>query len=350
LGVSFVCSLLEATLLSAGLATLSALSSKGHRGAGVLLDLKRRRMDDAISGILMLNTLAHTLGATLAGAQAAKVFGSTWVGVFSGVLTFLILVVSEIIPKTLGTVYARSLASLVGWTLLFLTRFMGPALVLSRSLTRLMTRGGKASLSRGELEAVIDDATRDGALSSAESTLFANLLRINDAQVEDVMTPRTVCFMMPAEATVEDLLAEPDSDACSRIPLYRDQPDHVIGYALQRDVMKATAIDGDRSRRLETFMREVWFIPETNSVGMALQQFLERREPIAMVTDEHGGLAGLVTLEDLTETMLGTEIVDESDRIVDLRQKAIELRDQRLERMRRKSRLVSGDSQPEETP
>jgi CBS domain containing-hemolysin-like protein len=342
LGVSFLCSLLEAALFSARLATLSEQRSRGIAGAGLLLDIKRTRVDDAISAILILNTLANTLGATLAGAQAAHVFGSAWVGVFSGVLTFLILVVSEIIPKTLGAVYSHSLSGFVGWALQILTRVMAPALVLSRTLTRLLTRGEKASFSRGELAAVINAATRDGALTLQESTLFANLLRFNKVQVEDVMTPRTVVFMMPAGASADDLLHEPQAEAFSRIPLYGEEPDDVVGYVLQRDVLKSLAAGGDRRQKLETWMREIWFVPELIPVGSALRQFLERREPIAMATDEHGALTGLVSLEDLTETALGAEIVDEFDRIVDLRQAAMELRDRRLERLRRKRKLVVG--------
>jgi CBS domain containing-hemolysin-like protein len=344
LGVSFLCSLLEAALLSVRMATLSERRAAGSRGAGHLLELKRHRVDDAISAILILNTISNTLGATLAGAQAATVFGSAWIGLFSGVLTFLILVVSEIIPKTLGAVYARSLASPVGWILTGLTRLMAPALVLSRALTRLLTPGKRAAYSRGELAAVIETAARDGALSEEESSLLANLLRTKDLQVEDVMTPRTVMFTMADEATVDDLLSEPEAEAFSRFPLYQGDPDNVVGYVLQRDVMKAVAGGDGRDRKLASFAREIRFIPELISVGQALQQFLARRETIAMVTYEHGGVAGLVTLEDLTETMLGTEIVDEFDRIVDLRQKALELRDRRLERLRKKRRLVSDPS------
>jgi CBS domain containing-hemolysin-like protein len=339
--------LLEATLLSARMATLSEQRDLGNRGAGLLHELKRNRVDDAISAILILNTISNTLGATLAGAQAAHLWGSAWIGLFSGVMTLLILVVSEIIPKTLGAVYWRSLGGLVGWVLMYLMRLMLPALIVSRALTRLLTRRKRTSYSRGELGAVIETAAREGALSQDESMLLANLLHIKELQVEDVMTPRTVMFMMPVEATVEDLLSAADAEAFSRIPLYRDDPDNVVGYVLQRDVMKAAATGCEKTRPLESFLREIGFIPELIGVGEALKQFLERREPIAMVTDEHGGVAGLVTLEDLTETMLGTEIVDEFDRIVDLRQKALELRDRRLERLRRKRGRVSGAASDE---
>jgi CBS domain containing-hemolysin-like protein len=340
--VSFTCSLLEATLLSARAATLAAQRAEGSVGAGLLLDLKRHRVDDAISAILILNTLANTLGATLAGAQAARVFGDAWIGVFSGVMTLVILVGSEIIPKTLGAVYVHALSGFAGRALRVMTWLMAPALVVSRLLTRVLARGPRTLFSRGELDAMLATATQDGALSASESRLLANLLRLKEVQVEDVMTPRTVAFMLPVEATVGELLVCREAEAFSRIPLFQGNPDNVVGYILQREVMKAAATGCDPGRRLETFRREIPFVPELISVPQALQQFLARREPIAMVTDEHGGLSGLVTLEDLTETLLGTEIVDELDQTVDLRQKALELRDRRLERKRERREVASG--------
>ncbi|HXV78048.1 MAG TPA: hemolysin family protein [Candidatus Polarisedimenticolaceae bacterium] len=335
LGVSFLCSLLEAALLSARTARLIEKRAAGVIGAGLLLTLKQSRLDDAISAVLILNTIANTLGATLAGAQAAQVFGRTWVGVFSGLLTFVILIVSEIIPKTLGAVYSTQLSGMVGWTLTGLVKLMSPALFLSRVITRLLARGGGASLSRSELATVISMATREGVLSPEESRMFANLLRFDSIQVEDVMTPRTVTFMLPADATIADLLAEAEARFFSRIPLFRPDRDHVVGYVLQRDVLKAVAEHCDREQPLERFMRPISHIPELASVGAALRRILKQREPIAVVTDEHGGVAGLVTLEDLTETILGTEIVDESDQVADMRVSATKLRDQRLERIRK---------------
>jgi CBS domain containing-hemolysin-like protein len=347
LGISFLCSLLEAALLSARSSTLIELESRGNRGAGILLAIKRTQIDDAISAILILNTLANTLGATMAGAEAARVFGSTWIGLFSGALAFMILIFSEIIPKTLGAVYTRAIANFVGRTLKAMIWLMGPVLVMARALTRLLIRRDDRRVSIGELAAVIDTASREGALSIEQSKLFANLLRFDEIQVEDVMTPRTVIVSLPVDATVEEMLSLPETEAFSRIPLYRGDHDNIVGYVLQHEVTKAVATGGDRSRPLESFMREIWFVPELISVGSALKQFLKRREPIAVVTDEHGGLAGLVTLEDLTETVLGAEIVDESDTVVDLRSKALELRDRRLERLRRKrERGAGGPAEP----
>jgi CBS domain containing-hemolysin-like protein len=342
LAVSHLCSLLEASFLSVRLAALAGLQARGSTGAARLLELKQHRVDDAISAVLILNTLANTLGATLAGAQAAKVFGAAWVGVFSGVLTLLILVFSEIIPKTLGAVYARGLAGFVGHALHLLTRLMAPALFVSGVLTRALTRSAPDPFSRGELQAMIAAAAREGALSAEETRIFDNLLRFHEIEVGDVMTPRPVVFMLGAEQTVAELLREPEADAFSRIPLYRGDRDNVIGYALQREVLKAVATGCDTGQPLERLLRPISFVPVVMSVGDALSQLLRQREPIAMVADELGGLAGLVTLEDLTETLLGAEIVDESDFVVDLRQAAAELRQRRLERMRRKREQASG--------
>jgi CBS domain containing-hemolysin-like protein len=335
LGVSFTCSLLEAALLSVRMVWLTDKRAAGNRGAGLLLDLKQHRIDDAISAILILNTMANTLGATLAGAQAAHVFGSAWVGVFSGILTLLILVVSEIIPKTLGAVYAGPLSGPIGWVLSLLVRFMWPVLFLSRAITRRLTRGRAPGLSRGELVSVIGMASQEGVISPEETAMFTNLLQFNSIQVEHVMTPRTVTFMLSADATIANMLTEPEAEVFSRIPLYRDDRDNVIGYVLQRDVLKAVAENCDRGLPLTRFMRPISYIPELARVGAAMRQLLDKREPIAIATDERGGMAGLVTLEDLTETILGVEIIDESDQVADLRAAAVRLRDDRLERLKR---------------
>lgn len=340
-GVSFLCSLLEAALLSSRNSTLKQQIEQGNSGADLLLQLRSERVDDAISAILTLNTVANTLGATLAGAQATRIFGSAWVGVFSGALTFTILVVSEIIPKTLGAVYWRQLSWLVGWSLHLLTKAMRPALVLSRLLTRLLTRGHAPLLSRGELATTIATAAEHGAISPGASRIFENLLRFDEVRVEDVMTPRTVAVMLPGGATIGEFLADREAEAFSRIPLYRDSRDNVIGYVLHREILKRVAEGTHQDTRLQSLMRPIPFVPEVATVAAAMSQVLERREPIAMAIDEHGGISGLVTLEDLTETVLGVEIVDESDRIVDQRQAAAKLRDRRMERMRLRRRSES---------
>jgi CBS domain containing-hemolysin-like protein len=312
---------------------------RGNSGARLLLEIRTQRVDDAISAILTLNTVANTLGATLAGAQAARVFGNVWVGAFSGLLAFLILVISEIIPKTLGAVYWRQLSGVVGWALQLLTKAMTPALLVSRLLTRFLTRGSSTSFSRSELAATVATASLHGVISPGESRIFENLLHFDEVRVEDVMTPRTVTLMLQAESTIRDLLDNREAEAFSRIPLYRDHQDNIVGYVLQRQVLKAVADGTSQETALAELMHPIPFIPEMATVGAALRQILERREPIAMAIDEHGGVSGLVTLEDLTETVLGVEIIDESDRIIDQRLAAAALRDQRMERLTRRRQM-----------
>ena len=339
LGVSFLCSLLEATLLATRASNLVHQRDEGKRGAGHLLELKQNRLDDAISAILILNTVSNTLGATMAGAQAGVVFENRWVGVFSGVLTLGILIFSEIIPKTLGAVYPRQLAGFTGWVLYGLTRSMAPVLYLSRLLTRVLTRDRDTAISRDEITAFITTASREGVLSADESRMVESLLRFNDVRVEDVMTPRTVVYALPVTATIADLLASAEANAFSRIPLYRDEVDDIAGYVLKIEVLRAVAAGVDRETTLQRYLRNVSFIPELATVGQALRQLASSREHLAMTTDEHGSISGLVTLEDLMETVLGFEIVDESDETVDMRQRAARLREQRLARMRRKRQL-----------
>ena len=340
LSVSFFCSLLEAALFSAGPGMLVDKQAGGSRGAGLLLEMKEKRIDDAISAILILNTLANTLGATMAGAQAARIFGSGAVGIFSAILTFLILIFSEIIPKTLGALYATQLAGLVGYVLVGLTWVMSPALRLSRMLTRVLAPAQPSQLSKGELEAWIATAAREGALGATQTRLLESLMRFDDVRVADVMTPRPMVMMMPSDATVADLLATPEAEPFSRIPLYtRDKVDDVVGYLLQRDLLKEVASGEGRGRPLSDFRRPVFFIPGFLRAGAGLAQLLDRREALAIVVDEHGAIEGVITLEDLTETLIGAEIVDESDRVVDLRQAALKYRDLRLDRLRRRRGL-----------
>jgi CBS domain containing-hemolysin-like protein len=333
LGVSFFCSLLEAALFSSRTTRVMQKRDAGSRGAAFLLEIKEKKLDDAISSVLILNTLANSLGAVLAGAQAGKLFGDVGVGIFTGFLTLAILLGSEIVPKTLGAVYADLLTPFVGWALRILAWLMAPILFLSRSLTRLLVREQASGPSRSDLAAMVDMAAREGALSGDESVLFANVLGAREIRVEDVMTPRTVCVMLPETTTIQELVNDRAAQAFSRIPLYRENRDNVLGYVLQRDLLSSLARGGRPDQPLRDFLRPIDFLPESATAAAAFRRFRGRREHLAMVSDEHGGIAGLVTLEDITETLLGIEIVDESDHVADLRQLATRLRDERLARL-----------------
>lgn len=347
--LSFLCSLLEATLLSIRVSELVGRKNSGERGAAILLDIKQNRLDDAISAVLTLNTIAQTIGAALAGAQAAVVFGDAWVGVFSGVLTLLVLVLSELIPKTLGTSHASRLVGFVGRALRVYMAVLAPLLFMTRLLTKLFTRETKKPISRAELAALLGIATREGTLRRDESRLFDNVLRLEEVTVADVMTPRTVAMMLPATTSIADFLVHPSIDIFSRIPLYGENRDEIVGYIVQRDVLAALARGADPHEPLSYFKRDVWFIPENVSLGSALRQFLQRREHMAIVADEFGSVSGLVTFEDLIETILGAEILDESDRVVDMRALAIQLRDRRMRRTTDKLESADGPNDTDDS-
>lgn len=341
-GISFLCSLLEAALLSSSPAALD--ERREEKGVKRLLLFKTERIDDALSAILTFNTVANTFGAVMVGAEAERwarqAFDPDWASTAAGavavVLTLSILAFAEIIPKTLGAVYSRQLAGFVGHMLFALTRLLAPVLILTRTITRLLTRGGTDSMSRGEVAAFLTMATQSGALEAHESDLYQNLMRFGSIKVRDVMTPRTVAVMVEANMTLGEFLDSRETKSFSRIPVYEETRDEVTGYALQTDVLRAAVQGVDRSKSIREFTRPACFLPDVVNIADALRFFVSRREPLALVTDERGSLVGLLTREDVVETILGEEILDESDKIVDLRQVAIKMRDQRIRELEKR--------------
>lgn len=333
LAISFVCSLCEAVLLSGSIGELEDRRSKGDKGAGYLLELKQKRMEDAITAILTLNTIAHTAGTSFAGAQAGKVLGNDeWtIGIFSASLVAAVLIGAEIIPKTLGTAYASSLSGIAGRAIHWMMISVWPLLAFTRLITGALQSGERTLISRGELAAMVAIAHQEGTLRADDSRLVSNALRYHEIKVEDVMTPRTVIVMVRADTAIQALIHDDRLRVFSRIPVYEDTRDNVIGYILLREVLSALARGVSAKVPVSRFVRKVAFIPEGASLDRALRRLTESREHMALVGDEFGGLAGLVTLEDLMETLLGIEILDESDRVADLRAEAAHLRERRLE-------------------
>jgi CBS domain containing-hemolysin-like protein len=336
--VSHFCSLLETTLFFVRQSALLDRRAQGNAGAARLLAIKRDRIDDAIAAILILNTLAIAVGSTLAGAQAARLFGEARVGWLSAALTVLLLVVSEIIPKSMAARYAARLSGFVGYALSALMTVMAPALVVTRALVHLLARHPRERFTRREFTLLVDAAPREGAISLAESALIENLIYSREVAVREVMTPAPHILMMEAERTVADLLADPGVDAFSRIPLYRNDRRHVVGYLLHREVLKAYAENNDSRRPLADFLRPIPILRETVPVPKAMEQILQQHEAIALVADQRGEAIGLVTLEDLIEAILGMEITDEAEAVGALRPAVTQSRKRRAERLRRKRR------------
>jgi len=340
-----ICSWLETVLFSVRISTLVERKSAGSAGAARLLDIKRNRIEDAIGAVLIVNTVASTLGTTLAGAQATKLFGELEVGLLSAALIVLLLIVSEIIPKTLAARYAGAASGFTGFALSYLIRLTGPVLFVTRGLVRLLARRPRERLTRREFAILVGTAPREGAISLAESALIGNLIYSRDVRLGDVMTPRSLIFMLDEKQTVADLLTAPGADAFSRIPLSRGVEREIVGYISHREVLKEFALENDRGRMLASFLRPMPRLPASLSVGAGLEALLHEREAIALVIGRGNAPTGLVALEDLLEALLGMEITDEADAVETQRSAIAQSRRRRNSKLRRRRRreLPSGD-------
>lgn len=332
LGFSFLCSVGEAVLLSVTDAHVALLEQEG-KTAGRRLRRLKADINKPLAAILTLNTIAHTIGAAGAGAQAAEVFGSRYVGVASAVLTLLILILSEIIPKTLGAVYWRQLAPSTAWLLKYLVIVLYPFVKLSEVLTAGMNHEGTLSgFSREEIAAMADISSREGQIAEQESRILKNLLLLRDTRVSAAMTPRTVIFSLSENVTVEAFFHKYDQLPFSRIPIYDGEPEHITGFVMRNDLLLAQA-RGNRNAPLSNYRRDIKAIPVTMSLAEAFDQFLQLRVHIMLVVDEYGGVDGILTLEDVLETLLGLEIVDEKDDAVDMQKVARKLWQKRARQM-----------------
>lgn len=317
LGFSFLCSIAEAVLLSLSPSYIASLEETGPKRAARLAHLKEN-IDRPLAAILSLNTIAHTVGAAGVGAQATEIFGSQYVGATSAVLTLLILVFSEILPKTIGALYWRWLAPSVARLVQFLIVLMYPLVLLSEVLTRMMTRGQKTSIiTREELAALAHIGAEEGHLDDSETRILRNLFRLRNLQVSDIMTPRTVIVAMPEDMTVHEVLEKHPDLPLSRIPTYKEHLDDITGFVLKTDILLAEA-QGKPDAPLSEYRREIDVVPGSASISKLFDVLLNRGTHILLVIDEYGGTDGLVTLEDLMETVLGMEIVDEADETVDM--------------------------------
>lgn len=332
LGFSFLCSIAEAVILSVTSAHIAMLNKEGKAAGKRLLQLKGD-INKPLAAILTLNTIAHTVGAAGAGAQAVKVFGSAYVGIASAILTLLILIFSEIIPKTLGAHYWRQLAPITATLLKGLVWVLYPFVKLSELLTRGLTHGPTLTgFSRQEFVAMAEVSVKEGQLKQLESTILKNLLRLRKTPIATAMTPRTVVFSLPEDLTVADFFRQHGQKRFSRIPIYAENQDQVSGFVLRSDLLLAQA-RGNGDNPLKTYLRTLPALLDRMSLSQAFDEFLRLRAHIMLVVDEYGGLKGLLTLEDLLETLLGLEIVDEGDNTVDMQQLARRLWKRRAQEM-----------------
>ena len=328
LGFSFLCSIAEAVLLSVTTPYIALLESQNKPSATELRRLKHD-INKPLAAILTLNTIAHTVGAAGAGAQATKIFGSAYLGIASAILTLLILVFSEIIPKTLGAHYWRQLAPSTAYALKLLVWALYPFVKLTELLTRGLTEGPTLrGVNRKELMALAEVSGREGALADQEALIMQNLLRLRDTPAKAAMTPRTVVFSISQKMTVSDYFARYETKPFSRIPVYHSDTENITGFVLRSELLLAKA-HGQTGRVVGDFARDIPKILEQVDLSNAFNRFLKERVHIMLVMDEYGGFSGVLTLEDVLETLLGLEIVDEFDDTEDMQVLARKLWKQR---------------------
>lgn len=332
LALSFICSLFEAVLLSTPISFVNMKESEGELKA-VTLKQYKDNIDRPLSAILTINTIAHTVGAAGVGAQAVIVFNSIPFAVISAILTLLILILSEIIPKIIGATYWRRLAlPIVSWLQAMIV-ITYPFVYLSEKLSRLIGKeNGEATVSREEVFAMAEIATEEGEFGVSENLIIQNLQKLEFVKVEDIMTPQIVVSIAPEEMTVAEFYKNKDFLHYARIPVFNDEnEDHITGYVLRQKVLEQVAND-NFTTKLFDIKRNVIAVDEGESIMVLWGRLLHEREHIAIVTDEYGSFNGIVTLEDIIESILGLEIVDETDQFTDMQQYARQKWNERREK------------------
>jgi len=323
LAISFLCSILEAVLLSTPVSFISMKEEQGIKTASLMMQYKTN-VDRPVAAILTLNTVAHTIGAAGVGSESVKVFGEAYFGIISAILTLLILIFSEIIPKTIGASYWRILAMPSTKIIRIMIVITYPLVWLSELLTKCFSpKIQPLTVSREEVAAMVNVGASEGVFNISENKVIQNFLKLVNVNAKDVMTPFVVVSSVPKEMTLKEFYDNKSLIAYSRIPVYDDKREFIIGYALRTTVLEMLAQDRF-STLVNEILRPILYFKETDKVSDIWQKMLEHKEHISVITDEYGCMRGIVTMEDVIETMLGVEIVDECDTTEDLQMLARE--------------------------
>ncbi len=322
LGVSGFCSVMEALILSTTPTEIEALKKRYPRRGRMLENLKEG-INETISTILTLNTVANTLGSILIGWISAREFGEAWVGVVAGAMTFGILIFSEIIPKNVGVAYRVPLQPYAVFPLTYMRVVMRPATWLTENLvTRVFIRPvPENNPPEEEIMLLAEKSEKGGHLTKSELNMIANALSLDDVRVSEIMTPRTVVTAIDRKNTVKEVLTEFTNIPFARMPVYDESIDNIVGMVRRRDMLHAIA-NGQDERMVDEMKQEIHFIPETVTAAAALQTFLRTHQQLAVVVDEFGSVAGVVTMEDIMEHIIGREIFEKDDLAVDMRELA----------------------------
>lgn len=319
--VSAICSLCEAVLYSLTTSQVEMLK-KSDSKSGLILQHLREDIDEPITAILTLNTIANTIGASVAGATIAKLYGDENVVIFSIAFTMTILIFSEIIPKTVGVSYSYRIAPFIAYPLRLMVVLLKPIVLLCRAVTRLIPQKGNDTISAKELQTIASLSRESGDLEEVQERVIKNIIDLKQKNVRQVMTPRTVTFSLEESMTVNDAMKLLNKlTSHSRVPLYNGTFDNVTGIVLRKDVLLAAAEDKMDSR-LQSLKIPVHFVAETMPLNLALVDFFEKRQHLFVVVDEYGAVTGIISMEDVLEEIVGEEIIDESDKTRDMRELA----------------------------
>ncbi|MEA1896631.1 MAG: hemolysin family protein [Bacteroidota bacterium] len=322
--VSFLCSVMESVLFSTPISFLIVKEESGHKSATTFIKLKKN-IERPLSAILSLNTVAHTIGAAGVGAQATKMFGELYFGIISAILTLLILVFSEIIPKTIGARYWRKLALVSGIIINTMVNITFPLVIMANYITKLFSGNtSELSINREEISAMAKLGTKEGIFNEKESKIIQTLIRLKTVRVTEIMTPRVVVTVANENMSLEEFLIQKEFLHYTRIPVYSKNHENITGYVFRETVFEKLA-EKKANLKLRDICREIVIVPEFQTLFSLWEILLEKKEHIALIVDEYGGMDGIVTMEDIIETLLGLEIVDEKDRIEDMQQFAREI-------------------------
>lgn len=316
IGVSFLCSILEAVLLSITPSYSQTIQAENPTN-GAKIAKVRDRLDESLSSILILNTFAHTMGAAGVGSQALQVFGPEWETLIAIVLTLAILYFSEIIPKTLGATFWRQLAVPSAYTISWLVLLVYPLVWVSTRLTKLFSSNKENQITREEIIALASLGHKDGNIFSQENEYLSNLLSLREVKTEQILTPRSVVHMLNADMTVTEALDNPKTQQFTRIPIFNKTIDDITGKVIRADLYEAER-QGKGQQPLSSIAKPIFHVSEKMSVQSLLDLFIKQQAHLFFVEDEFGQMAGVVSLEDAIETLLGREIVDETDEVEDM--------------------------------
>ena len=321
--VSFLCSIMESVLLSTPQSFVVVENDKGKAWAKRLYDYKQN-VDKPLSAILSLNTVAHTIGAAGVGAQAVKVFGEVYFGVVSVVLTLLILIFTEIIPKTIGANNWRRLAPFTTNTIRVMVILTYPLVWLTSLISKLLSRqSSEFSTSREEISVLAGIGAEEGIFSRKISRIIQNVLKLKEVRVSEIMTPRVVGARADENTLLTDFMENKDYLRFSRIPVFESNDDQITGYVFRQSVFEELAQDR-HELKLKDLKREIQVVTGSMTLLTVWDLLLNKKEHLALVVDEYGGMDGIVTMEDIIESLLGLEIMDEKDTVIDMQQLAKE--------------------------